>query len=66
MSTLKVILLGPPGVGKTSYLISYIHHHYIGDDDHYNFDVTDSYRRRATVDDEVFLFDMLDIGMFDG
>ena len=58
----KIVLLGRPGVGKSTFVIRYISDHFAVD-----FDPTieESYRKQVIVDDENSLLDILDTCEYD-
>jgi len=57
MTEYKLVILGDVGVGKSACLIQLIQNHFL---EEYDPTIEDSYRKRATIDDETCLLDILD------
>jgi GTPase SAR1 family protein len=55
--TLRMVVLGDGGVGKTNLVLSYTTGRYVGE---YDPTIEDSYRKQAKVDEEVVLLEILD------
>jgi small GTP-binding protein len=53
----KLVVVGRGGVGKSCLTIRFVSNHFLED---YDPTVEDSYRKRACIDDESCLFDILD------
>lgn len=57
MSEIKLVILGDGGVGKSAITIMFVQNHFITE---YDPTIEDSYRKQFTVDDRVYLLDILD------
>lgn len=57
----KIMVIGAAGVGKSAFLIQYMHNHFVSD---YDPTIEDSYRKRVNSDGVILLLDVLDTAGF--
>eukprot|EP00010_Vexillifera_abyssalis_P007221 CAMPEP_0201547688 /NCGR_PEP_ID=MMETSP0173_2-20130828/4180_1 /ASSEMBLY_ACC=CAM_ASM_000268 /TAXON_ID=218659 /ORGANISM="Vexillifera sp., Strain DIVA3 564/2" /LENGTH=188 /DNA_ID=CAMNT_0047956821 /DNA_START=68 /DNA_END=634 /DNA_ORIENTATION=- len=57
MTEFKLVVVGGGGVGKSALTIQLVQHNFV---DEYDPTIEDSYRKQATIDDEVAYLDILD------